>query len=433
MKADTFFKAMGGIDDRYLNVDVPARRTGRESAADAPAETLPPLEYGSVKETAGSRRKAVLLRVISGACAAAACIAGGAVLLKHFSADEYTYMQAGTDMSETVQASQVPSGRNFLGGSGSFTVLNQNPMIFADDENLYAGYGGQYCPRGGTKWRQLCEKTGCKHGSDDCILGEYFYHGARIKKGTDGLILAKGSLISALHDDGSTTALADICKIYPEFDYEPESFAYADVVQRTEDVLFFDVTFNTQTEEGIRKTALYNIRTGARTDLAAGTAAVCWQDETAPDNIWLVTPWESRPVLYSAETLQPCGGLAECVDGQSCIADSGLLYYAAASGQYCCFDPKTGAATVLNDDWHSVAFVCFGHQLYTVDRNRNCVIRANYDLTEMETFAADSQVRLRELVYADGARIVVNAYAADNLHDEFVVCFDAETGKQIKD
>ena len=154
MKADTFFKAMGGIDDRYLNVDVPARRTGRESAADAPAETLPPLEYGSVKETAGSRRKAVLLRVISGVCAAAACIAGGAVLLKHFSAEKYTYMQAGTDMSETVQASQVPSARNFLGGSGSFTVLNQNPMIFADDENLYAGYGGQYCPRGGTKWRR---------------------------------------------------------------------------------------------------------------------------------------------------------------------------------------------------------------------------------------------------------------------------------------
>ena len=147
-----------------------------------------------------------------------------------------------------------------------------------------------------------------------------------------------------------------------------------------------------------------------------------------------MTPWESRPVLYSAETLQPCGGLEECgVDRQSCIADSGLLYYAATSGQYCCFDPKTGSTAVLNDVWGASVFVCFGHKLYATDWSRNCIIRANYDLTEMETFAADSQVRLGELVYADGARIVVNAHAADNLHDVFVVCFDAKTGKQIKD
>ena len=100
MKPEKFLTALNMIDERYLDV---------ETHGDAQSEQLPPLEYGSVKSTASDRKKPVLLRALPALCGTAACIAGGILLLKHFTPQPYTYMQTGTQLWQDAEPQTAES------------------------------------------------------------------------------------------------------------------------------------------------------------------------------------------------------------------------------------------------------------------------------------------------------------------------------------
>ncbi len=105
MKPEKFLTALNMIDERYLDV---------ETRGDAQSEQLPPLEYGSVKSTASGRKKPVLLRALPALCGTAACIAGGILLLKHFTPQPYTYMQTGSQLLQDAEPQTVTPLAAFL-------------------------------------------------------------------------------------------------------------------------------------------------------------------------------------------------------------------------------------------------------------------------------------------------------------------------------
>lgn len=302
---------------------------------------------------------------------------------------------------DTAQSKQVPSASdtqqtvidassadahhdastNFLGGNGNLEIVDtRNALTMQDDEWFYCGSMKMKKDRDATpRIVSQCREAGCTHNSSSCILNRYYSGSNMLMSDGKSLYLAQANLLFTIDSQGNTRDFLTL-----ETDGNGVSLVsdtvQIDLLRYIDESHIYISAYGYNAEDAYTEMHLiYNSKSNEVHPIQHEINANYTCTDSVTNAFYCISK-EGEIIRIDLSDMQEeivTEGLDDFPTFDGWTVQEDMLYYINQMGQYCQFDLKTSAKTLLYDKSPFYTYNVYLDEVYTIDESRTSILCGN--------------------------------------------------------
>ncbi len=305
----------------------------------------------------------------------------------------FMFDDSDTDSSSSQSDSQQT---NFLGGTGEINVIdNENNLFLQDREWFYIGEYKMKKQGASLSLKSQCKLPGCSHDQANCPVYQYYRPAHHLMSGGETLYIAEKNKLMKIDRQGNTTELMSITADSDQNALDPQSVAYTRIFELNDGWLLCFANGYNQSDTFCKICVLYQTENGTLQYLDSGIREERIEIDAAHDQFFCM---KSDGEIYGIRYTEGAEHhITDALDDHPTIdgwvTDDQCLYYINLIGQYCKYDLAKKEKMLIMDTSPFEGFYPQNGSVYTVDHNRNEILRGNPEWSKTEIiYSSDSQI-----------------------------------------